>query len=309
MHADRTFAAMPLTLLSPALRRARTTILSQLSRDPPRSPSMTTVAASSSMAAPPLLATKAAYAQLVAASQKFVATHSPAATAAAAAAASSSPSTLTPEQIRQVKNALNSMSQSVFSTLRRHLRIAGRQEAEDLTLPAQVAAAQEKIKAERLQLHALHMRAQQLVDAQLKAPLAHLDPQTGRVLGEAPIAVPPTVDLPRPRPSDATAFETLQSGLEELRAKADPAALIEADKDLATVLASRGAKPLSEEVRATLIAANKIGKGKRGAKANAAAATAAAAAAQPTAASAEGYGKVIKSPNSRLSARMASQPY
>ena len=274
---------------------------------------------SSSVSAPPAVATKAAYARFVAQSQKFVMQHTNTDAAASSSSSSSSP-TLSAEQIRQIKTALNYMSQSVFVTLRRHLRVAGRQEAEDPSLPLQVAEAQERLKAERMQLHALHLRAQALVDAQLKAPLAHLDPHTGRPLGEAPLAPLPPVDLPRSR-SSATASSTaaLQSSLAELLTKSDPAALIEADKDLAAVLASRGAKPLSEEVRAMLIQANKQTKGrggraaaaatKKGAAAALAASAAAAAASPAVAASAEGYGKVVKSPNSRLSARMAAQPY
>jgi len=241
--------------------------------------------------APPLKATKAAYTRLAAKCQQFV-------------AKLSADNALNSDQMRHVKTALNAISQDVFLTARRHLRVRGHAEKEDPSLPARLAQEQSEIKANQLKLHGLHVRAAQFVDAKLKAPCSHLD-LTGRIVNESPLPQLDQSALPPRRRDGAAASEeslhaALRSGASEASAAIAPA--VGAAADLSGVLSARGAQPLSAAVRATLDKVNKdvARNSKRGAKGKA------AAAANPGDAP---PGKVVKSPSARLSARLAAQPY
>jgi hypothetical protein len=233
-----------------------------------------------------------------------------------------------------VKNALNAFSQSVFVTARRHLRVRGRVEVEEPGLRDQVRQAQEQLKADRLALHALHVRAAQLVDTTLRAPVSHLiDAPTGRLsCDETPLELVDPALLPSKRregaaEADALARESLRSNAATLAARLP--GLLQTGADLSEILSSRGAQPLSKEVRDTLAAVARDNAAAAAAAAAAApsssrvkrtpkksAASAAAAAAAVEAAQqeqlAKGTGtasKITKSPSAKRQSRGAAKPY
>jgi hypothetical protein len=176
------------------------------------------------------------------------------------------------------------------------------------------------------------VRAAQLVDTTLRAPVSHLiDAQTGRLsAAETPLELVDPALLPAKRregaaEADALARESLRSNAATLAARLP--GLLQTGSDLSEILSSRGAQPLSKEVRDTLAAvardnaaaaaataAPSSSRVKRTPKKSAAAAAAAAAAVEAAQQEqlAKGTGtasKITKSPSAKRQSRGAAKPY
>jgi len=249
------------------------------------------MAASSS--APPLLVTKLAYGLFKAECQAYV-------------KKVQEEGKLHEGQLRLLKNVLNDFTQSIFLQARAHLLIKGNPEPDDDSLPPLISKAQEEFKAARIQLNSLHNEATKLIEAVVRAPLAHLDDQ-GRERDEKPIErasiVAPDPDAIARVQERSTA---LASAVSDLSAIVPP--VVAATADLSKFLSERGAKPASAEVRAMIERVSKEAAAATRRAGRRSGRNAAAASSQPASATPGKGGKIAKSPSTRK-AREATKPY